>query len=139
MTTLSSWVHKITKMSQNTCPIRNLLKIGEGKKISGWFLNQYKVPNNENITELSLVWNFGKFRAKIVKMSQKLCPGTNHDVQIMGYKAFLLSLKSSKTMKITWKESQGIKQCVCIFLQKWLNCTFDSLITMSMVLKVHSV
>ena len=51
MTTLSSWIHEIAKMSQNICPdkIRNILKIGEGKKMSGWFLNQYKVPNNENI------------------------------------------------------------------------------------------
>ena len=122
------------------CPdkIRNILKIGEGKKISGWFLNQYKVPNNENIKELSLVWSFGKFGAKIVKMSQKLCPGTNHGAHIMGYIAFLLSYKSSKNKKITWKESHRIKTGY-IFLQKWLNCMFDSLITMSMVLKVHSV
>ena len=53
--------------------------------MAGWFLNQYKVPNNENIKELSLVWRFEKFGAKMAKMSQKLCPGTNHDAHITGY------------------------------------------------------
>ena len=57
--------------------------------MAGWFLNQYKVPNEENIKELSLEWRFEKFGAKMVKMSHKLCPGTNHDIYITGYMRFL--------------------------------------------------